>query len=84
MTIIRATTIDSSRLIVWSTIGAAPKTCIATTKRIGSISSSITIGVAQTRRVEGSCIFLHIWEGSNKATEGCTAMRAADIRELLD
>ena len=32
---------------------------------------------------EGSCIFLHIWEGEGRGTSGCTAMAAADLLRLL-
>lgn len=32
----------------------------------------------------GSCIFMHIWSGSNKPTAGCTAMRESDILKLID
>lgn len=32
---------------------------------------------------KGSCIFLHIWEGANKGTSGCTAVSAEDMEMLL-
>ena len=32
----------------------------------------------------GSCIFMHIWSGSNKPTAGCTAMKESDILKLID
>ncbi|MCF8451965.1 MAG: hypothetical protein K9G42_02105 [Pedobacter sp.] len=32
----------------------------------------------------GSCIFMHIWSGSNKPTAGCTAMKEYDILKLID
>ena len=31
----------------------------------------------------GSCIFLHIWEGSAVPTSGCTAMAETDLISLL-
>jgi L,D-peptidoglycan transpeptidase YkuD (ErfK/YbiS/YcfS/YnhG family) len=31
----------------------------------------------------GSCIFLHIWEGANEGTAGCTAMEEKNILTLL-
>ena len=31
----------------------------------------------------GSCIFLHIWEGSGEGTAGCTAMEEKNILKLL-
>ncbi len=31
----------------------------------------------------GSCIFLHIWRGSDQGTVGCTAMERGDIEMLL-
>lgn len=31
----------------------------------------------------GSCIFMHIWGSSHEGTEGCTAMKEADILTLL-
>lgn len=31
----------------------------------------------------GSCIFIHIWGSSHEGTEGCTAMKEADILTLL-
>jgi D-alanyl-D-alanine dipeptidase len=31
----------------------------------------------------GSCIFLHIWKDANSGTSGCTAMKRADIENLL-
>lgn len=36
-----------------------------------------------TRPGDGSCIFLHIWEGPGKGTAGCTAMEAARMEEIL-
>ncbi|MBN1472688.1 MAG: L,D-transpeptidase family protein [Syntrophaceae bacterium] len=32
---------------------------------------------------QGSCIFLHIWDGSNTGTSGCTVMAAAQLEKLL-
>lgn len=32
----------------------------------------------------GSCIFMHIWSGSNKPTSGCTAMKEGDILKLIN
>ena len=32
----------------------------------------------------GSCIFMHIWSGSASPTAGCTAMKEADILNLID
>ena len=32
----------------------------------------------------GSCIFMHIWSGSNSPTAGCTAMKEADILKLIN
>lgn len=31
----------------------------------------------------GSCIFLHIWQGPDRGTAGCTAMAPLDIGEIL-
>ncbi len=31
----------------------------------------------------GSCIFMHIWQNAHQGTEGCTAMREADILRVL-
>lgn len=31
----------------------------------------------------GSCVFLHVWRASDKGTAGCTAMRRANIDELV-
>lgn len=31
----------------------------------------------------GSCIFIHIWQGSHKGTAGCTAMAEHDLENLL-
>ena len=36
-----------------------------------------------TRPGDGSCIFLHIWEGRGKGTAGCTAMESARMEEIL-
>jgi len=33
---------------------------------------------------EGSCIFLHLWEGPDQGTIGCTAMDRQSLTELLD
>jgi L,D-peptidoglycan transpeptidase YkuD (ErfK/YbiS/YcfS/YnhG family) len=32
---------------------------------------------------DGSCIFMHIWSGSNSPTAGCTAMKETDILKLI-
>ncbi len=32
----------------------------------------------------GSCIFMHIWSGSDKPTAGCTAMKESDILKLIN
>jgi D-alanyl-D-alanine dipeptidase len=32
----------------------------------------------------GSCIFMHIWSGSNSPTAGCTAMKETDILKLIN
>ena len=32
----------------------------------------------------GSCIFMHIWSGSNSPTAGCTAMKEGDILKLIN
>jgi zinc D-Ala-D-Ala dipeptidase len=32
---------------------------------------------------DGSCIFLHIWNGPGKGTTGCTAMAELDLKHLL-
>ncbi len=32
---------------------------------------------------KGSCIFIHIWKGSNIGTEGCTAMAESDMINVL-
>ena len=31
----------------------------------------------------GSCIFLHIWAGPNRATSGCTALAAENVEKLM-
>jgi len=31
----------------------------------------------------GSCVFMHIWGGPSRGTEGCTAMAEGDLRRLL-
>ena len=31
----------------------------------------------------GSCIFLHIWEGAHKGTTGCTAMKEDDLKRVM-
>jgi D-alanyl-D-alanine dipeptidase len=31
----------------------------------------------------GSCIFLHVWRSANSGTAGCTAMKKADMIEIL-
>jgi D-alanyl-D-alanine dipeptidase len=31
----------------------------------------------------GSCIFLHIWEGPHKGTTGCTAMEETDLKRVM-
>ncbi len=31
----------------------------------------------------GSCIFLHLWLGERRGTLGCTALRRADLIELV-
>lgn len=31
----------------------------------------------------GSCIFLHIWEGPHKGTTGCTAMEENDLKRVM-
>ena len=36
-----------------------------------------------TRAGAGSCIFLHIWDGPEQGTAGCTAMEAPHIETLL-
>lgn len=36
-----------------------------------------------TRSRAGSCIFLHIWDGAEQGTAGCTAMEPASIETLL-
>lgn len=33
---------------------------------------------------KGSCIFMHIWSGSNSPTAGCTAMTEANILKLIE
>ncbi len=37
----------------------------------------------RTRSGRGSCIFLHIWQGPDRGTAGCTAMAGPDIEKLL-
>ena len=32
----------------------------------------------------GSCIFLHIWQGADKPTSGCTAMADTDLVRVLE
>jgi L,D-peptidoglycan transpeptidase YkuD (ErfK/YbiS/YcfS/YnhG family) len=36
-----------------------------------------------TRSGAGSCIFLHIWDGPEQGTAGCTAMEPIRIETLL-
>ncbi|MGZ4962047.1 MAG: L,D-transpeptidase family protein [Limisphaerales bacterium] len=31
----------------------------------------------------GSCIFLHIWEGPHRGTTGCTAMQESDLKRVM-
>lgn len=38
---------------------------------------------APTEPKKGSCIFLHIWKSSSSGTAGCTAMKEADLLEIL-
>jgi L,D-peptidoglycan transpeptidase YkuD (ErfK/YbiS/YcfS/YnhG family) len=33
---------------------------------------------------DGSCIFMHIWSGSDSPTAGCTAMKETDIKKLIN
>lgn len=33
---------------------------------------------------DGSCIFIHIWSGSNSPTAGCIAMKETDILKLIN
>ena len=46
------------------------------------------IVVEQNRRPvrpgEGSCIFLHLWEGPDRGTIGCTALDRESLTELVD
>jgi L,D-peptidoglycan transpeptidase YkuD (ErfK/YbiS/YcfS/YnhG family) len=37
----------------------------------------------RTQHGRGSCIFLHIWQGPDRGTAGCTAMAGPDIEKLL-
>jgi len=32
---------------------------------------------------KGSCIFMHIWENDHEGTDGCTAMKEADLLKIL-
>lgn len=38
---------------------------------------------AQTRPGAGSCIFLHIWQGPDTGTAGCTAMEEAALTQVV-
>jgi L,D-peptidoglycan transpeptidase YkuD (ErfK/YbiS/YcfS/YnhG family) len=35
------------------------------------------------RSGDGSCIFMHIWEGPHKGTTGCTAMEENDLKRVM-
>jgi L,D-peptidoglycan transpeptidase YkuD (ErfK/YbiS/YcfS/YnhG family) len=35
------------------------------------------------RAGDGSCIFMHIWEGPHKGTTGCTAMDEVDLKRVI-
>jgi D-alanyl-D-alanine dipeptidase len=38
---------------------------------------------AERKPGNGSCIFLHIWEGPHKGTTGCTAMEERDLKRVM-
>lgn len=37
---------------------------------------------SQNIQGDGSCIFMHIWNGAGKGTAGCTAMQEAQLQEI--
>lgn len=39
---------------------------------------------AERKPGNGSCIFLHIWEGAHHGTTGCTAMAENDLKRLME
>ncbi len=41
-------------------------------------------GAARPRPGAGSCIFLHVWDGPGRPTEGCTAMTDAALAAVVD
>ena len=60
-------------------------------ERINSLTASVYRWLAVidynhngTRRGAGSCIFLHVADGGGHPTAGCTALKEADLLELLE
>ena len=43
----------------------------------------VAYNTSPARSAAGSCIFLHIWDGPEQGTAGCTAMEPANIETLL-
>lgn len=43
----------------------------------------VDYNVNPAKAQEGSCIFMHIWSGSDSPTAGCTAMKESDILKLI-
>jgi L,D-peptidoglycan transpeptidase YkuD (ErfK/YbiS/YcfS/YnhG family) len=44
----------------------------------------ISHNVEQPKPGQGSCIFMHRWEGPDKATSGCTAMAEKDLIQVIE
>lgn len=44
----------------------------------------VDYNVNPAKAEDGSCIFMHIWSGSNNPTAGCTAMKETDIQKLIN
>jgi D-alanyl-D-alanine dipeptidase len=78
-----------NRLVDPSRLGSEPLDWISAEQmRREDEQYQLGIVVEQNRRPvrprEGSCIFLHLWEGPNRGTIGCTAMDRESLLELLD
>jgi L,D-peptidoglycan transpeptidase YkuD (ErfK/YbiS/YcfS/YnhG family) len=46
-------------------------------------NATVPGGTSQPVPGSGSCVFLHIWEGTGRGTTGCTAMAEANLETLL-
>jgi D-alanyl-D-alanine dipeptidase len=78
-----------NRLVDPSRLGSEPLDWISAEQmRREDEQYQLGIVVEQNRRPvrprEGSCIFLHLWEGPDRGTIGCTAMDRDSLLELLD